>query len=71
MQEISVVTPLPLGAFLKVAGAVRSGGEAKRAVQAGLVTVNGTVEVRRAHLLRSGDVVGVRDEEYRVCSSPA
>jgi len=40
-------------------------------VQAGLVTVNGSVEVRRAHLVRSGDVVGVRGEEYRVCSSPA
>ena len=63
--------PLPLGAFLKVAGAASTGGHAKVLVQEGDVTVNGEVETRRGRTLQPGDVVGVGGEEYRVCSSPA
>jgi ribosome-associated protein len=62
--------PLPLGAFLKLAGVAHSGGDAKHAVQAGLVSVNGAVEVRRSHAVKPGDVVTVEGQEYRVCSSP-
>ena len=62
---------MPLGAFLKVAGAAATGGHAKILIQEGDVTVNGEVETRRGRTLQPGDVVGVGGEEYRVCSSPA
>lgn len=63
--------PLPLGAFLKLAGAAATGGHAKLLVQEGLVSVNGEVETKRGRTLRPGDVVGTGGREYRVCTSPA
>jgi ribosome-associated protein len=62
---------LPLGAFLKLAGAAATGGHAKLLVQDGEVSVNGEVDRRRGRTLQPGDVVAVGGEEYRVCSSPA
>ena len=46
-----------LGQFLKLANLVETGAEAKPAVQAGLVRVNGDVETRRGRQLHRGDVV--------------
>ncbi len=60
---------LPLGSFLKVAGAVGTGGHAKLVVQGGEVKVNGEFETRRSRILQHGDVVDVHGVEYRVCSS--
>jgi ribosome-associated protein len=57
---------IKLDQFLKLAGAVRSGGEAKHLIQGGSVTVNGEVEVRRGRKLRAGDVVIFAGEEYVV-----
>jgi ribosome-associated protein len=68
---VTVSGSLPLGAFLKVAGAASTGGHAKLLVQEGEVLVNGEVETRRGRTLQPGDVVAVGGEEYRVCSSPA
>ena len=68
---MTVSGPLPLGAFLKVAGAASTGGHAKLLIQEGEVLVNSAVETRRGRTLQSGDVVVVGGEEYRVCSSPA
>jgi ribosome-associated protein len=68
---VTVSGSLPLGAFLKVAGAASTGGHAKLLVQEGEVLVNGEVETRRGRTLQPGDVVAVSGEEYRVCSSPA
>jgi ribosome-associated protein len=70
MDDVSVTGPLPLGAFLKLAGAVGTGGHAKVVIQSGDVTVNGEVETKRGRTLRPGDVVGVGGREYRVWSSP-
>jgi len=58
-----------LGAFLKLAGAAPTGGEAKLLVQNGEVRVNGAIELRRGHDVACGDVVAVSETEYRVCSS--
>jgi ribosome-associated protein len=55
-----------LGQLLKLAGLVDSGTEAKQALAAGLVTVNGAPEQRRGRQLRRGDVVGLEDESVRV-----
>jgi ribosome-associated protein len=46
-----------LADFLKIAGLVETGGEAKVRIQAGEVTVNGQVETRRRKQLAIGDVI--------------
>ncbi len=68
-REVEVRGAITLGAFLKVAGAAPTGGQAKRLVQAGSVLVNGVPETRRGRQLADGDVVSAGGEEYRVCVS--
>ena len=46
-----------LGQLLKLASLVESGADAKEALAAGVVSVNGEVEVRRGRQLVRGDVV--------------
>jgi ribosome-associated protein len=57
---------IPLGAFLKLAGVIESGGDAKQRIANGEVSVNGEAEVRRGHKLQRGDVVALGDELLRV-----
>ncbi|HHW12210.1 MAG TPA: RNA-binding S4 domain-containing protein [Firmicutes bacterium] len=47
--------------FLKFAGAVMTGGEAKQLIQSGMVKVNGETERRRGRQLRDQDVVTLPD----------
>ncbi|MEX1020204.1 MAG: RNA-binding S4 domain-containing protein [Litorilinea sp.] len=54
---------IKLDQFLKLAGVVRSGGEAKVLIQAGKVTVNGAVETRRGRKLYHGDQINALGEE--------
>jgi ribosome-associated protein len=46
-----------LGQFLKLAGLIDSGADAKTVIADGLVIVNGEIERRRGRQLRSGDTV--------------
>ena len=55
-----------LGQFLKYAGAVESGGEAKAVLEAGEVRVNGEIEPRRGAQLYPGDEVSLGDRTWRV-----
>jgi ribosome-associated protein len=55
-----------LGQFLKYAGAVESGGEAKVVLEAGEVEVNGRVEIRRGAQLGPGDVVALAGRSWRL-----
>jgi ribosome-associated protein len=55
-----------LGQFLKYAGAVESGGEAKAVLEAGEVLVNGQIEPRRGAQLAVGDEVTLGDRTWRV-----
>jgi ribosome-associated protein len=57
-----------LGQFLKLANLVDSGADAKAAVVAGQVFVNGVVDKRRGWLLQHGDVVAVGGVSARVVS---
>ena len=57
---------IKLDQFLKLAGVVESGGEAKQMIQSGQVTVNGTIETRRGRKLYHNDVVVVDGEEMVV-----
>jgi ribosome-associated protein len=55
-----------LGQFLKLAGLIDSGADAKPLVAAGGVVVNGEVETRRGRQLHRGDVVSIGPEQVRV-----
>ena len=57
--NVSVSGRIKLGQFLKLAGLVEDGAEARIAIQSGDVTVNGATEMRRGHHLSGGDVVVV------------
>lgn len=55
-----------LGQFLKYAGMIDSGADAKGVIGDGLVRVNDAVEIRRGRQLRHGDTVAFGDEVARV-----
>ena len=57
---------IKLDQFLKRAGAVMSGGEAKLLIQEGSVSVNGEVETRRGRQLHKGDQVVIEGEAFVV-----
>ena len=66
-EKIPVDTPeIRLDAFLKLAGAVESGGQAKMEVQGGHVRVNGEVCLMRGKKLRTGDAVRYAGRSYVV-----
>lgn len=58
-----------LGQFLKLAGVVETGGEAKMHIQEGRVLVNGRVETRRGCQLAAGDLVEYGGTVLEVCSA--
>lgn len=67
METIEIHTEfIRLDAFLKYAGAVGTGGEAKLRVADGSVRVNGAVCTQRGKKLRPGDAVALLDREYVV-----
>ena len=57
---------ITLAQFLKFAGAVMSGGEAKELIAAGGVEVNGEPCVMRGKKLRGGETVSCLGETYEV-----
>ncbi|MCL3778236.1 MULTISPECIES: RNA-binding S4 domain-containing protein [unclassified Actinomyces] len=59
LPVIAVRGEIKLGQFLKLAGLVEDGAEARVAVQSGDVLVNGEPESRRGHRLADGDIVVV------------
>ena len=64
-NEINIVTEfIKLEAFLKLANAVETGGEAKECIQSGEVLVNGEVCTMRGKKIRPGDTVTFQNQEY-------
>ena len=58
--EVKITTEfIKLEALLKFAGVTETGGEAKGAIQAGEVKVNGEVCTMRGNKLRPGDQVAL------------
>ena len=57
---------IKLDSFLKFAGAVLSGGEAKEHIQGGKVKVNGEVCTMRGKKLRPGDSAELDGKTYLV-----
>jgi len=52
--------------LLKAAGLTGTGGEAKQAVQDGLVNVDGKVCTERGHKIRAGQKVQFKDQTIEV-----
>ena len=57
---------IKLDQFLKLAGAVDTGGQAKVLIKTGEVMVNGAIENRRGRKLIQGDIVRIFDQNYTV-----
>jgi ribosome-associated protein len=57
---------IKLDQFLKLVGAVDTGGQAKLLIQSDEVTVNGQEETRRGRKLIQGDLVVCLGKEYKV-----
>jgi ribosome-associated protein len=55
-----------LGQFLKLAGLIDSGADAKAVIAGGQVLVNGEIEERRGRQLRCGDTVEFHGRRARV-----
>lgn len=63
MQTWNISTEfIRLDAFLKLAGVVPTGGQAKSCIQEGLVKVNGEPCLQRGKKLRPGDTVQIEGE---------
>ena len=55
-----------LGQFLKLAGLIDSGADAKAVIAAGEVSVNGEIDIRRGRQLHAGDEVRIAGHSARV-----
>ena len=60
---------IELNVLLKLLALSSSGGAAKAAIAAGLVSVDGEVETRKACKLKSGQVVRLGDDEIRIVAA--
>lgn len=64
MHKVNVSRfPITAAQFLKWAGAVLTGGEAKEIIREGLVMVNGEVITAPGHQLNDGDKLEILGEE--------
>lgn len=67
MRDLSIHgDSIRLGQFLKLAGYVDSGSDARPLLETESVTVNGEIETRRGRQLVRGDVVSLDDDEVRI-----
>jgi ribosome-associated protein len=67
-DETETPRKLTLDQFLKIVGWVDSGGQAKVAIQAGEVQVNGQVDTRRRRQMAIGDRVEYQGQAAVVAS---
>jgi ribosome-associated protein len=67
MKDIKIETDIiKLDAFLKWAGIVTQGSEAKFYIKNGDIKLNGNVEVQRGKKLVKDDIVEFNGESYRI-----
>ena len=67
MRDVILSKPaVELYKILKFEGLLSSGGEAKAAIDAGLVKVNGEVETRKRRQINAGDIIEVSGEKLQM-----
>jgi len=57
---------IKLDQFLKLANIIGTGGEARLFIQENSILVNNEPEGRRGRKLRHGDIIKIKNEEYRI-----
>lgn len=68
IPTITVSGVIRLGQFLKLAGMVEDGVEARILITDGDVSVNGEIDTRRGRQLADGDTVEVDSPTGRLCA---
>ena len=67
MKEVKVNTEIiKLDSFLKWAGIIAMGSEAKIVIKNGEVKLNGVVEIQRGKKLKKGDIIEFDNESYKI-----
>jgi ribosome-associated protein len=67
MRDVILTKPaVELYKILKFEGLISSGGEAKAAIDAGLVKVNGEVETRRRRQINAGDIIELGSKKLQM-----
>lgn len=67
MRKVILSKPaVELYKILKFEGLTSSGGEAKAAIDAGLIKVNGEVETRRRRQINAGDIIQFGSEQLHM-----
>ena len=67
MEQVKIQTEfIKLDQFLKWAGAVGSGAEAKLLIIGGYVKVNGAIEIQRGKKIRVGDKIEYNELVFEV-----
>lgn len=67
MKEVLINhEPVELYKILKFEGIANSGAAAKAVIDEGNVMVNGQVEKRRRNKIKSGDLIEVGGEQYKI-----
>jgi ribosome-associated protein len=67
MRDVILSKPaVELYKILKFEGLISSGGEAKAAIDAGLVKVNGQVETRKRRQINAGDIIQFGAEKLQM-----
>ncbi|MDP2140008.1 MAG: RNA-binding S4 domain-containing protein [Gammaproteobacteria bacterium] len=71
MKDIKInKEPVELYKILKFEGIADSGGEAKAMIDAGLVMVNGQVEMRKRNKIVSGTIIEVAGHQFKIVFEP-
>ena len=67
MKEIKIKTEIiKLDSFMKWAGIISTGAEAKLFIKNGEVKLNGEIEIQRGKKLRAGDTIEFQGESYKI-----
>lgn len=67
MRDVILSKPaVELYKILKFEGLLSSGGEAKAAIDAGLVKVNGEVETRKRRQINAGDIIEIGGDKLQM-----
>ena len=68
MKEININSEfIKLEQLLKMVDLISSGGESKSFILNNKIEVNDELETRRGRKLRSGDVIKILDQTYKIC----
>ena len=65
MREVSLKhQPVELFKLIKFEGLANSGGESKKMIEQGMISVNGEVETRKRKKIVAGDIISIGDEQF-------